>query len=62
MCPGYTTIVGETPASVDGGEHPVTVNQWWDPRTLTGEVDFLETSAPCGLHDLRDTFTLTRIG
>lgn len=46
----------------DGGRHPVTLTQWWDPQTLTGEVDFLESSAPCGLHDLRDTFTLTRIG
>ena len=62
ICPAYTAFVGETPASFDGGEHPVTVNQWWDPRTLTGEVDFLETSAPCGLVDRRDTFTLTRIG
>jgi hypothetical protein len=62
VCPGHADFVGETAAWFDGGEHPVKVYQWWDPRTLTGEVDFLESSAPCGLHDLRDTFTLTRIG
>jgi hypothetical protein len=45
-----------------GGKHDVTVNQWWDPVTLTGEVDFLESSAGCGLPDLRDSFTLTRFG
>ncbi len=43
-----------------GSTHPVTFIQWWDPVTLTGEVDFLETSAPCGLPDLRDRFTLTK--
>ena len=43
--------------------HAVTVTQWWDPATLTGEVDFLDTTAPCGVHeDPRDRFTLTRIG
>jgi hypothetical protein len=62
VCPGHADLVGETFAWSDGGEHPVKVHQWWDPRTLTGEVDFLESSAPCGLHDLRDTFTPTRIG
>jgi hypothetical protein len=46
----------------DGGQHPVTFTQWWDPQTLTGEVDFLESSAPCGLKDLRGAFTLTKFG
>jgi hypothetical protein len=40
----------------------VTINQTWDPVALTGEVDFLDTSAPCGLVDPHDFFTLTRIG
>jgi hypothetical protein len=59
-CPAYT--VGDNGALFDGGSHPVTVYQWWDPATLTGEVDFLDTPAPCALHDQHDTFTLTRIG
>lgn len=59
VCPGYT--LGDNAAVFDGGVHPVHVYQWWDPVTLAGEVDFLETDAPCGLHDLRDSFTLTRI-
>jgi hypothetical protein len=46
----------------DSSQHPIDVNQSWDPVTLTGEVDFLTTSAPCGLDDMRDEFTLTRIG
>jgi hypothetical protein len=46
----------------DSSQHPIDVNQSWDPLTLTGEVDFLNTSAPCGLDDNRDVFTLTRIG
>ena len=58
VCP--VEAIGET--LFDGGAHPVTVYQWWDPRTLTGEVDFLESPAPCGLHDWRDSFTLTKIG
>lgn len=57
FCPPY--VVGET--LFGSTEHPVHVYQWWNPVTLAGEVDFLETSAPCGLHDLRDSFTLTRI-
>lgn len=57
FCPPY--IVGET--IFGSTQHPVHVYQWWDPATLAGEVDFLETAAPCGLHDLRDSFTLTRI-
>lgn len=58
VCPAY--FVGDVPFAADS--HPVHVYQWWDPVTLAGEVDFLETSAPCGLHDLRDAFTLTKIG
>lgn len=43
--------------------HAVTVTQWWDPATLTGEVNFLGTDAPCGVHeDPRDRFTLTKLG
>lgn len=60
VCPPYQ--LGDNGSSFDGGTHPVHVYQWWDPVTLAGEVDFLETTAPCGLHDLRDTFTLTKIG
>jgi hypothetical protein len=40
--------------------HPVTVTQWWDPSTLTGEVEFFNNSAPCGVGDEHDRFTLTR--
>lgn len=46
----------------DSSQHPIDVNQSWDPLTLTGEVDFVNTTAPCGLDDNRDVFTLTRIG
>ena len=46
----------------DSSQHPIDVNQSWDPVTLTGEVDFVNTAAPCGLEDNRDIFTLTRIG
>lgn len=57
-CPAY--LVGEVlfPAR----NHPVDVIQWWDPVTLTGEVDFLHGSPPCHLDDHRDRFTLTPIG
>jgi hypothetical protein len=56
-CPAY--FVGETP--VGGGTYWVVVHQWWDPSTLTGGVDYLQTAAPCGLPIAHDTFTLTRI-
>ncbi|WP_108925225.1 hypothetical protein [Mycobacterium montefiorense] len=46
----------------DSSQHPIDITQSWDPLTLTGEVDFLTTSAPCGLEDNRDIFTLTRVG
>lgn len=59
-CPPY--FVGDNASYFDGGTYPVIATQWWDPVTLTGEVDFLESDAPCGLHDRRDTFTLTQVG
>lgn len=46
----------------DNSLHPVSVNQSWDPLTLTGMAIFLDSSAPCGLTDPHDAFTLTRIG
>jgi hypothetical protein len=46
----------------DNSQHPIDVTQSWDPVTLSGEVDFLTTSAPCGLEDNRDVFTLTKVG
>lgn len=48
--------------SNDLSQHPVTVDQWWDPLTLTGVAIFLDSTAPCGLSDPSDTFTLTKIG
>ncbi|SPM35605.1 hypothetical protein BN1232_04435 [Mycobacterium rhizamassiliense] len=57
-----TRTVPEGAVCPDNSSHPVTVNQSWDPATLIGEVDFLETSAPCGLADPHDYFSLTRIG
>lgn len=57
-----TRTVPEGAVCPDNSQHPVTINQSWDPQTLTGEVDFLETSAPCGLGDQHDDFVLTRIG
>jgi hypothetical protein len=56
-CPAY--YVGETPFG--GGTYWVVVNQWWDPSTLTGGVDYLQTPAPCGIPTAHDTFTLTRV-
>lgn len=58
-CPGHTA--GDFGRWIPASEHPVTVTQWWDPVTLTGEVDFFNEAAPCGLADRRDSFTLTRI-
>lgn len=60
LCPAYRHW--DDQRWIDASRHPVTFTQWWDPQTLTGEVDFWESSAPCGLADVRDTFTLTRIG
>ncbi|MCV7148042.1 hypothetical protein [Mycobacterium riyadhense] len=60
LCPAFTA--GANGASDEGGLHPVTVYQWWDPLTLSGEVDFLHSPAPCGLADRHDRFTLTKVG
>ena len=59
-CPGY--FVGDL--ILVGRSHPVSVTQWWDPTTLTGEVVFAHPSsvAPCTLDDHHDRFNLTRIG
>jgi hypothetical protein len=57
-CPLYQ--VGELLAG--GGTWPVTVHQSWDPRTLRGEVYFVESPSPCGIPNSDGTFTLTRIG
>jgi hypothetical protein len=59
-CPSY--FLGDNGSLWDGGTYPVTVHQWWDPLTLTGGVEFLDSAAPCGIPDPHDTFTLTRIG
>ena len=44
-----TRTVPEGAVCPDNSQHPVNINQSWDPATLIGEVDFLDTSAPCGL-------------
>lgn len=59
-CPSY--FLGDNGSAWGGGSHPVTVRQWWDPVTLAGEVDFLESPAPCGIPNPRNTFTLVKIG
>jgi hypothetical protein len=59
-CPAYQ--LGDNGSSWDGGTWPVTVHQSWDPRTLRGEVHFVESPSPCGIPNPHDTFTLTRIG
>ncbi|MHA7649491.1 hypothetical protein ACX9NE_06930 [Mycobacterium sp. ML4] len=56
-CPLYP--VGES--LFGGGTYPVVVRQTWDARNLTGEVNYLETPAPCGVANQHDTFTLTRV-
>ena len=56
------TIPEAAICSNDLSQHPVTVNQSWDPLTLTGVAIFFDSSAPCGLSDPHDTFTLTKIG
>jgi hypothetical protein len=55
------TIPEAAICSNDLSQHPVTVSQTWDPLTLTGVAIFLDTSAPCGLNDSHDTFTLTKL-
>jgi hypothetical protein len=59
LCPEWSAGAGG--ASGGASLHPVNVIQWWDPLTLTGEVDFLDSGVPCE-HDRHDTFTLTKIG
>ncbi|OBK28944.1 hypothetical protein A5634_19240 [Mycobacterium asiaticum] len=59
-CPEY--FLGDNGSTWGGGMHPVTVHQSWDPRTLVGEVDFVDSPAPCGIPDPHDTFTLTKVG
>jgi len=58
-CPGYTA--GDFGRWIPSSTHPITVTQWWDPQTLSGEVDFFDHTGPCGLADHSDRFTLTRI-
>ncbi|GFG67396.1 hypothetical protein MKUB_48860 [Mycobacterium kubicae] len=45
-----------------GGTYPATIDQSWSPQTLTGDVNYLQSSAPCSIADLHDTFRLSRIG
>ncbi|OBJ51704.1 hypothetical protein [Mycobacterium sp. 1423905.2] len=45
-----------------GGTYPATIDQSWSPQTLTGDVNYLQSSAPCSIADLHDSFTLSRIG
>lgn len=59
-CPSY--FLGDNGSSWGGGTHPVTVHQWWDPVTLAGGVDFLDSPAPCGIPNPHNTFTLVKIG
>lgn len=59
-CPSYS--LGDNGSSWGGGAYPVTVRQWWNPNTLIGGVDFIDSPSPCGIPDPHDTFTLTRIG
>lgn len=59
-CPSY--YLGDNGSLWGGDTHAVTVHQWWDPRTLSGEAHFVHTAAPCGIPDPHDTFTLTRVG
>ncbi|BDB40344.1 MULTISPECIES: hypothetical protein [Mycobacterium] len=57
-CPTYLA----SEVVLGGGTHPVLVTQWWDPITLSGEVEFSHSAPPCALDDQHDRFTLTRIG
>ena len=59
-CPSY--YLGDNGSSWGGGTHPVLVRQWWDPVTLAGGVDFLESSAPCGIPNPHNSFTLVKVG
>ncbi|MCV7030627.1 hypothetical protein [Mycobacterium sherrisii] len=55
------TIPEAAICSNDLSQHPVTVQQSWDPLTLNGVAIFLDSSAPCGLNEAHDTFTLTKL-
>lgn len=54
----------------DGGSHPVSVVQWWDPVTLKGEVhftpsgkvDFPHSPPNCYIVEHHQLFTLTKVG
>jgi len=59
-CPAYR--LGDNGALFPGGTYPVTVRQWWDPRTLVGEVRFLDSPSPCGIPNPRNHFVLSKIG
>lgn len=58
-CPPYQ--LGDNGSLWSGGTWPVTVRQWWDPVTLNGGVDFLDSPSPCGIPNPRTSFTLSRI-
>ncbi|AYE99464.1 hypothetical protein C0J29_31455 (plasmid) [Mycobacterium paragordonae] len=65
-CPLY--VMGDL--LLDGGYHPVSVVQWWDPVTLSGEVHFTpytDVDIPhvppnCYIVDHHQLFTLTKVG
>lgn len=58
-CPSY--MLGDNGSLWDGGTYGVTVRQWWDPRTLAGGVNFLDSSSPCGIPNPYDSFRLTKV-
>lgn len=65
-CPLY--VMGDF--LFDGGYHPVSIVQWWDPVTLHGEVHFTPYSKVdiphvppnCYIVDHHQLFTLTKVG
>lgn len=59
-CPSYT--LGDNASIWPGGTYAVTVQQSWDPRSLAGRVNFLDSPSPCGIPNPYSTFTLKRIG
>ncbi|OBK12582.1 hypothetical protein [Mycobacterium asiaticum] len=58
-CPAY--LLGDNGSLWSGGTWPVTVRQWWDPVSLNGGVEFLDSPSPCGIPNPRTSFTLTPI-
>lgn len=58
-CPGFH--YGDYGAYMEASTHPVTVQQWWDPVTLHGEVDYVDSTAWCGLAEAGEPFTLTKL-